>query len=139
MNRRAHTLGLKEVSYSDPHGLSAKNVASVRDLAMLARAAMQDERFRTYVGTSRHQCEVTNAAGEKRTVKWNNTNQLLGIEGYEGVKTGTTTPAGNCLVACGRRGEERVFVVVLGSTATDGRYVDARNLFRWAWQECGHK
>lgn len=136
MNRRAQTLGLKEASYSDPHGLSAKNVASVRDLATLARTAMQDERFRAYVGTSRHQCEVTTADGEKRSVTWNNTNQLLGIEGYEGVKTGTTTPAGNCLVACGRRGEACIFVVVLGSTATDGRYVDARNLFRWAWQEC---
>src|SRR6476661_6211175 len=26
-------------------------------------------------------------------------------------------------------------VVVLGSTSTDARYVDARNLFRWAWQQ----
>ena len=70
---------------------------------------------------------------------WTNTNKLLDVEGYEGVKTGTTTPAGNCLVACGSRGEDRLIVVVLGATATDGRYVDARNLFRWAWRERGHK
>lgn len=135
MNRVAKELGLKELSYNDPHGLSKDNVSSARDLATLARTAMGDERFRAYVATRRHECEVVGADGTKRTVVWTNTNKLLDVEGYEGVKTGTTTPAGNCLVAAARRGEDRVIVVVLGSTATDGRYVDARNLFRWGWQE----
>lgn len=139
MNRRAKELGLKETSYLDPHGLSKDNVSSARNLAALAREAMTDERFRGYVGTRRHECEVTGAGGGKRQVVWNNTNKLLDVEGYEGVKTGTTTPAGNCLVASARRGDDRLIVVVLGSTATDGRYADARNLFRWAWRERGHK
>jgi D-alanyl-D-alanine carboxypeptidase (penicillin-binding protein 5/6) len=139
MNERAKELGLKELSYRDPHGLSRDNVSSARDLAALAHAAMKDERFRQYVATRRYECDVTTPEGKKRTVTWTNTNKLLDVEGYEGVKTGTTTPAGNCLVACGSRGEDRLTVVVLGSTATDGRYVDARNLFRWAWLERGHK
>lgn len=139
MNRRATELGLKELSYRDPHGLSRENVSSARDLAALAHAAMKDERFRVYVATRRHECAVTTPDGGKRSVTWSNTNKLLDTEGYEGVKTGTTTPAGNCLVACGSRGEDRLIVVVLGSTAADGRYVDARNLFRWAWRERGHK
>lgn len=139
MNRRAKALGLKEMAYKDPHGLSANNVSSARDLAALALEAMKDERFRAYVSTRRHECEVTQPDGEKRKVTWTNTNRLLDIEGYEGIKTGTTTPAGNCLVASGKRVEDRLIVVVLGSTATDGRYVDARNLFRWAWTERGHK
>jgi D-alanyl-D-alanine carboxypeptidase (penicillin-binding protein 5/6) len=139
MNKRAKALGLKEMSYRDPHGLSANNVSSARDLATLALEAMKDERFRGYVGTRRHEYEVTTPDGGKRKVTWTNTNKLLDIEGYEGVKTGTTTPAGNCLVAIGKRGDDRLVVVVLGATATDGRYVDARNLFRWAWQERGHK
>ena len=46
MNRRAKELGLKELSYRDPHGLSRDNVSSARDLAVLAHAAMKDERFR---------------------------------------------------------------------------------------------
>ena len=139
MNRRAKALGLKELTYRDPHGLSRDNVSSARDLAVLAHAAMKDERFREYVATRRRECEVATPDGGKRTVTWTNTNKLLDVEGYEGVKTGTTTPAGNCLVACGSRGDDRLIVVVLGATATDGRYVDARNLFRWAWRERGHK
>ena len=139
MNRRAEALGLKEMSYKDPNGLSPQNVSSARDLAALTLEAMKDERFRKYVATRRHECEVTESGGGTRKATWTNTNRLLDIEGYEGVKTGTTTPAGNCLVASGLRGDDRLIVVVLGSTAADGRYVDARNLFRWAWLQRGHK
>jgi serine-type D-Ala-D-Ala carboxypeptidase (penicillin-binding protein 5/6) len=139
MNRRSKALGLKEMAYADPHGLSQKNVSSARDLAALTREALTDERFRTYVATRRHECEVVEPGGGKRKVVWTNTNRLLDVEGYEGVKTGTTTPAGNCLVGSAKRGDDRLIVVVLGSTSTDGRYVDARNLFRWAWLQQGHK
>ena len=139
MNTRAKALGLKEMSYRDPNGLSRENVSSARDLAELTLEAMKDERFRAYVATRRHECEITGPDGGKRKAAWTNTNRLLDTEGYEGVKTGTTTPAGNCLVASASRGEDRLIVVVLGSTAADGRYVDARNLFRWGWLERGHK
>jgi serine-type D-Ala-D-Ala carboxypeptidase (penicillin-binding protein 5/6) len=139
LNRRAKKLGLKEMAFKDPNGLSPQNVSSARDLATLTWEAMKDERFRSYVATRRHDAEVDEPSGGKRKVTWTNTNQLLNIEGYEGVKTGTTTPAGNCLVASAKRGEDRLIVVVLGSTSADGRYVDARNLFRWAWLEHGKK
>ena len=43
------------------------------------------------------------------------------------------------LVASAKRGDDRLIVVVLGSTSADSRYVDSRNLFRWAWLERGHK
>jgi len=139
LNKRSKSLGLKEMAYKDPNGLSPGNVSSARDLATLACEAMKDERFRAYVSTRKHDCEVIEPAGGKRKVTWMNTNKLLNIEGYEGVKTGTTTPAGNCLVASARRGEDRLIVVVLGSDSAEGRYVDARNLFRWAWLERGYK
>jgi serine-type D-Ala-D-Ala carboxypeptidase (penicillin-binding protein 5/6) len=139
MNRRAKAAGYKEMSFKDPNGLSRDNVSSARDLAALTLQAMKDERFRSYVSTRHHDSTVTDAKGEKRAVAWSNTNKLLDIEGYEGVKTGTTTPAGNCLVASAKRGDDRLIVVVLGSSSADGRYVDARNLFRWGWRELGHK
>jgi len=70
-------------------------------------------------------------------VMWKNTNRLLAIEGFGGVKTGTTDEAGACLVSCGRRGKDELIVVVLGSTSSDARYLDARNLFLWAWRHRG--
>jgi D-alanyl-D-alanine carboxypeptidase (penicillin-binding protein 5/6) len=138
MNRQARTLHLAEMRYFDPHGLG-KNQTSARNLAALAWQAMQNPLFRTYARTRRHTCELADAAGARRSVTWNNTNRLLEIEGYEGIKTGTTNAAGSCLVASGRRGCDHLLVVVLGCTSNDSRYVDARNLFRWAWRERGHR
>ncbi len=138
MNRRAKALKLADTTYLDPHGL-AKNLSTAKDLAVLAATALGSERFRKYVGTREYACDVTGADGKKRPVTWENTNRLLGTEGYDGVKTGTTTPAGACLIASGRRGDDHLIVVILGATSTDGRYTDARNLFRWGWHQKGVK
>lgn len=138
MNATATALKMGETSYLDPHGLG-RNVASPRDLVTLALAAMKNETFATCVQTRRYKCAVTDKDGQKREVTWTNTNKLLDIEGYEGIKTGTTTAAGACLVSCGARNGDRLFVVVLGSTSGDNRYLDSRNLYRWAWAERAKK
>jgi D-alanyl-D-alanine carboxypeptidase (penicillin-binding protein 5/6) len=134
MNRQAKMLRLAETEYFDPHGLG-KNHTSARNLATLAWNAMQNQLFREYVRARRHRSEAVDAKGARRTVIWTNTNKLLDIEGYDGIKTGTTSAAGSCLVASGRRGSDHLIVVVLGCTSNDSRYTDARNLFRWAWRE----
>jgi D-alanyl-D-alanine carboxypeptidase (penicillin-binding protein 5/6) len=138
MNREAEALGMAQTRYFDPHGLG-RNHTSARDLTVLGRRVMASELFRQIVRTRRHEYEVTGSDGARRTLVWNNTNRLLDMQGYDGIKTGTTSAAGACLVASGRRGTDHLFVVVLGSTSSDGRYVDARNLFRWAWRERGHR
>ncbi len=119
MNRQAAEWKLKKTRYFDPHGLG-KNHASPRDLAHIARTAMQHELFRKIVQTRRYECEVEDAEGAKRQHVWNNTNRLLEIEGYDGIKTGTTKAAGSCLVSSGQRGNDHLIVVVLGSTSSDG-------------------
>jgi D-alanyl-D-alanine carboxypeptidase (penicillin-binding protein 5/6) len=136
MNRQAAALRLAETRYLDPHGLG-RNHTSARDLVKLGWQAMRNATFRDYVRTRRHQCEVIGGDDARRTVTWNNTNRLLDIEGYDGIKTGTTTAAGSCLVASGRHGADHLFIAVLGATSNDSRYVDTRNLFRWAWRERG--
>jgi D-alanyl-D-alanine carboxypeptidase (penicillin-binding protein 5/6) len=72
-------------------------------------------------------------------VLWENTNQLLKIEGYDGVKTGTTSAAGACLVSSAKRGDDALIVVVLGAASSDSRYIDARNLYRWGWSQMENK
>lgn len=136
MNRTAKALGLSATRFENPHGLTAEGHRSTAaDLLRLAHAARQLPRFRDYVNTRQRGCTVTSTAGYRRNVLWKNTNQLLAIEGYDGVKTGTTDAAGACLVACGRRDGRELLVVVLGSSTSDARYVDCRNLFRWAYRQ----
>jgi D-alanyl-D-alanine carboxypeptidase (penicillin-binding protein 5/6) len=140
MNRVASELGLNETRFVNPHGLPVtEHHSSARDLARLAMEALKDPVFAATVVTPRRGCTLIDGQGKSRNVVWTNTNRLLDTEGYDGVKTGTTTAAGNCLVASGRHGDDRLIVVLLGSSASDGRYADARNLFRWGWQRLRHR
>jgi D-alanyl-D-alanine carboxypeptidase (penicillin-binding protein 5/6) len=142
MNRVAADLGLKSTHFVNTHGLTAAgHHSSARDLARLAREALSDPNFARVVSTPERGCALKLPGADKgtRNVVWTNTNRLLATEGYDGVKTGTTAAAGQCLVASGRRGDDHLIVVILGSTSTEGRYADARNLFRWAWLRRGHR
>ena len=134
MNTTTKRLGMLHTTYENTHGLTSKDhLTTAADLATLARAAMQFPKFREIVGTARYECRIGSESGYQRDVVWKNTNRLLGFEGFSGIKTGTTGSAGSCLVASGSRDGMELIVVVLGSTSSDSRYVDARNLFRWGW------
>jgi D-alanyl-D-alanine carboxypeptidase (penicillin-binding protein 5/6) len=136
MNLSAERLGLQETHFVNPHGLTEPNHrASASDLAKLALAAMKDAMIRKVVATPQYGCSVEGASGYRRDLAWYNTNRLLKIEGYRGVKTGTTSAAGACLISLGQRDDRGRVIVVLGSASSDARYADTRNLFRWTWQQ----
>lgn len=134
MNRRAKKLKMTKTRYVNPHGLDSEyHHSSARDILRLAKAAMAYPEFRARVGARRYRCKVIDGNGSRRVLDWTNTNRLLAIEGYIGLKTGTTTRAGSCLVSSAVRGDDKLLVVVLNSTNRQGRYVDSRNLYRWAF------
>jgi D-alanyl-D-alanine carboxypeptidase len=140
MNRVAAELSLKETHYANPHGLPASDHhSSARDLAQIARQVVADPTLAPVVATVRHGCTIEDGEGHRRNVVWSNTNSLLRMEGYDGVKTGTTGAAGSCLVASGRRDGDHLIVIALGAANTPARDADVRNLFRWAWARRGHR
>lgn len=134
MNRTAAALGMTDTQYANPHGLTDKqHLSSARDQFLLARAALELPLFREVTSTRRRGATVMGPGGYQRNVVWKNTNKLLDIQGYGGVKTGTTDAAGACLVSHGTREGKTLIVVVLGCTSSDARYFDTRHLYRWAW------
>ncbi|XZE53823.1 serine hydrolase [Planctomycetaceae bacterium SH139] len=136
MNRTASRLGLAETTYRNPHGMTdSEHLTTANELAQLTREARRYPLFRQLVATRQYGCQLLGAGGYTRNVMWENTNDLLPIEGFSGVKTGTTSAAGACLVASGESEQQALIVVVLKANSSRGRYVDARNLFRWAYSE----
>jgi D-alanyl-D-alanine carboxypeptidase (penicillin-binding protein 5/6) len=136
MNAEASSLGMSETHYVNPHGMTDKDhLSTAMDLSRLARRMLTNELLRKVTSTRQYGTTVTGAAGYQRNVLWKNTNELLGIEGFDGMKTGTTDQAGACLVSTGERNGRRLIIVVLGSAASEARYTDSRNLYRWAWKE----
>lgn len=136
MNRKAAELGMTSTQFKNPHGLTSMgHQTTAADLARLAIAAFAVPELRSVVKTPQRGCTLGSVSGYQRNIVWRNTNQLLAIEGYDGIKTGTTGAAGCCLVSTGERSGRRIVVVVLGASSTEGRYVDSRNLYRWAWKD----
>ncbi len=136
MNAEAVVLGLSNTHFENPHGLTGPtHYASAVDLAQLARRMLGSELLVQIMGTRQRGAVLSGPGGYQRNVLWKNTNELLGMAGYSGVKTGTTDKAGACLVSVGEREGRRVIVVVLGSAASESRYVDSRNLYRWIWSK----
>lgn len=130
MNSRAKELGMTRSEFDSFDGISqhGNNTSTPRDMAKLARDAMKSQTFRTVVKTPTTKQKTSNG----RTYTWTNTNQLLGsYKGAIGIKTGTGSRAGHCLVfAANRDGKEVVGVVLNGPK----RYKDAAAMLDWAYK-----
>lgn len=132
MNKRAKELGALNTIFSNPNGLPEKtrpHYSSAYDLALMARRGLQIPVFQQMVRTRYEQIPW----GEHNWSRsLSNTNRLLWyFSGADGVKTGTTSAAGNCLVASATREGFQLIAVVLHS---DNRWQDAAKLLEYGFK-----
>ena len=129
MNTRARELGALNTHFTNPHGLdSPDHYSTAFDLAMITRVALLYPKFAEAVGQTQH-----NADYDGSRWSWYNTNRLLfSFEGAEGVKTGTTSGAGHCLVAAASRDGRQLISVVLASPS---RWHESANLLEYGFKE----
>lgn len=122
MREVADRLGVSEDAViQDPTGLDDTNRLSATDLALIARAALADDR----VVSAARQADVELPDGGPTE----NRNLLVGsYEGATGLKTGFTTEAGYCLVATAERDERSLVAVVLGAREDPARFEEAAAL-----------
>ncbi|MBQ5813875.1 MAG: D-alanyl-D-alanine carboxypeptidase [Clostridia bacterium] len=127
MNAKAQELGCTNTHFANPHGLHADNhYTTARDLLKIAEYAMQNEDFAQIVMIDKTVLPATNMHSEQTI---SNTNHLISLwrsrdyfyEGAIGIKTGSTTPAGYCLVSGVKSGDLTYITIVLGAEkAEDG-------------------
>jgi D-alanyl-D-alanine carboxypeptidase (penicillin-binding protein 5/6) len=110
MNERATELGATSTHFVNPNGLhDPAHYTTPRDLARIARAAMQQPLFRQIVSTRDYDWVVNNESHPLR-----NHNRLLErFPGCTGVKTGYTYPAQQVLVSAAIRDHREVIAVVM--------------------------
>jgi len=124
MTRRANELGAISTHFTNPHGLHhIEHYTTPRDLAVIARAAMQQPFFRQVVATQRHPW-VTEL--EVREL-FNHNRLLTRFPGCTGVKTGFTRPAQQVLVSAALR-EHREVIAVVMHTDRPGIWEDSMQL-----------
>ncbi len=101
MNALARTLEMKKTLFLNPHGLDNLETpphSTAADVARLTRYAYKHPGFNFYVSQPTREISIRGADGINRGFVLRNTNELLGQEEIDGVKTGRTARAGDCLV-----------------------------------------
>ena len=140
MNNRAQELGCTNTHFVNPHGLhDEEHYTSARDLLRIAKAAMENPTIAEIVAKDEVVLPITNKHPQT-TTKYT-TNYLISrkstreyyYEGAIGIKTGTTTPAGLCLVGACVKGDYTYYTVVLGAEKGENgernQFIETAKLF----------
>jgi D-alanyl-D-alanine carboxypeptidase (penicillin-binding protein 5/6) len=147
MNALAKQLKMERTRFVNPHGVDQDMkplpYSTAEDLARLTRYALNKASFRFYISQKERQISFHHG-GKERRYSLRNTNELLGTQGIDGVKTGRTARAGECLVlSAGRESEvvkqgqgvsifpRHIIVVLLGSSS---RFAEGAQLVGQGWQ-----
>ncbi len=110
MNEIAHTLGLVDTCFENPHGLDSENhYTTAYELALIAKKAMENDTFRQIVSSKNY---VT--TGETKRYFSNHNRLIKKSRMFTGVKTGYTSKSGRCLVSSAESGNEEYIAVTLG-------------------------
>lgn len=106
MNETAAKLGMTNTHFANPNGLDdPEHYSTARDMALLARAVLEQETLRRITGTR------TITIAERYLA---NHNKLLWrYEGCTGLKTGYTDEAGRTLVSSAQRDGQELIAVTL--------------------------
>ncbi|MDK2856468.1 MAG: hypothetical protein PWQ41_1493 [Bacillota bacterium] len=128
-NSKARAIGAWDTHFVNPHGLPDPNhYTTAYDLATIARYALKNAKFQEIVRA--REKELFGPEGSRSFIS---TNRLLwSYSGADGVKTGTTSEAGQCLVASATRDGRQLVGVVLHS---DDRWSDAAALLDYGYAE----
>ncbi|MBS3939439.1 MAG: D-alanyl-D-alanine carboxypeptidase [Actinobacteria bacterium] len=121
MREDAAALGIEGGELGSPSGLGDENLLTALDLAVLARAALEQPALRPFFTLE----EVTLPGAEPVESR----NLLLRTyPGATGLKTGFTTAAGNSLVASAERNGRELIAVVLDAGDDPARFEQAAEL-----------
>ncbi len=145
MNAKAAELGCENTHFMNPHGLhDSQHYTSAWDLYLITEAALEYPDFLRICDTSDYTVPATNSS-EERVL--HNTNFLIrrGRDYYNadvhGVKTGSHSQAGHCLVTTAQHASMDLLCVILGAERVqqaDGNwwtysFGETNRLYDWAF------
>lgn len=129
MNQKAQNLNLKQTHFNNVSGVEdADHFSSASDLTSLTMYALKNTTFRQAVGTQNKQ--ITSINDNKYSIV--STNELFGVvPGIQGVKTGWTPEAGECLITLVNQNNHPVLITILGSK---DRFEETKKIINWVYQ-----
>lgn len=144
MNEKAKAIGALNTNFVNPNGLPhEEHLSTAYDLALMAKYAMENETFREIVKNYTYTIPITNKKSQERNlwsanrllysterINVNGTQTTIKYEGVNGVKTGYTIAAGQCLVTSYEKDGHKLIAVVLKSSGKN-IYSDIHKLLNY--------
>ena len=131
MNETATKIGCKNSNFLNPNGVHNDNhYSTAYDLALIGRYALKYDILKEMFNKKFY---------DKGDIRYATTNELINpnTKNYykyaNGIKTGFTTPAGNCLMAYACKNNLELISVVLKSSSSDNRYLETKMLFDYGF------
>lgn len=127
MNTYAEKIGMKNSHFQNPMGFdSDKNYSTIHDLLTLTTLVLQNP---TIQEISNIKNTIVYSTDQKFTHSLRNTNlDLQNFQNINGLKTGTTNLAGQCLIITTDDSSPKI-AIVLGS---NNRFADTKTMLHWA-------
>lgn len=153
MNAEAQALGCENTHFVNPTGLhDPQHYTSAWDLSLIATEALKYPDFLTICDSIKEIIPATNLSSERvlRTTNYLlDTWRALGYRyrNAHGIKTGSTSDAGYCLVSSAEKGELRFLSVVMGcervvdasGKADVKSFSETKRLFEWGFENFSYK
>lgn len=139
MNEKAEELGCTNTHFNNPNGLpDEEHWTCSKDMALIAKAAYENETFRIITGTARYTIPATNKHDEPTYLQ--NHNEMLYprkttdyvYEYCTGGKTGYTVVSGSTLVTYAEK-DGMALVCVVMNTQSPLQWTDSTSLFEYCF------
>ena len=135
MNIRAKELGCTNTNFVNPHGLNdAAHKTTPHDMALIMRAALQQEHFRRIDMTLTYDFPATQKSATRTITMGHKMMYPSDSRYYEGIvggKTGYTSLAGNTLVTGAEKNGVQLIVVIMKSKQS--HYADTKALLDYGF------
>jgi serine-type D-Ala-D-Ala endopeptidase (penicillin-binding protein 7) len=135
MNNKVKALGLKHSHFVEPTGLSAENVSTAHEVAIILHHAYNYEWIAKITSRESYRCTVQ-FRKRRLALNFTNTNVLLHskFDVLSG-KTGYINESDYCLTTLVQNGKgKKLTIVVLGCPGNKLRFKEARQLAEWGFK-----
>ena len=141
MNTYAASLGCTATHFNNAHGYHDEyHYTTARDMAVIARAAMQSERFRDIVSVTSYTLPKDNVYSKRRLISNNlflqdKADSKSYYQYGTGIKTGSHSAAGHCYVGSAEKDGVSLLSVVFDARSDLARYTDTIKLMEYGFSQ----
>lgn len=148
MNKKAEKLGCKNTHFVNPHGYHDDNhYTCASDMALIAADALKNDTIKeigsetSFSGNGLGDLKNSHPELKSQDYNWTSHNMLITDNQYkyeyaDGLKTGFTDEAGDCVTATAKKDGVRLIAVIFDSP-DPGRWTDAATLFNYGFENYG--